>query len=157
MSEPDYVEFTPDDLSAVLPRMTAMAESHQGWINFEAAVPVEDAPPPRTALFGLFSTRGPEVPLATWTPGEVHRKYTEPPMIGILHPAGTNAKAKLAERGWPVPEGWVVTQDYSKKGLVVAVPPSVDHAEVLRWLLRAAASLSAVPVTGRWRAVIYEG
>jgi hypothetical protein len=33
----------------------------------------------------------------------------------------------------------------------------VEHADVVAWLLRAARLLSRVPLTGRWRAVVYEG
>ena len=76
-------------------------------------------------------------------------------MVGLQHPAGTRARARLAAAGRPVPDGWVVMQDHARKGLVVAVPPTVAHAEVLRWLLEAASALSATPVTGTWRASIY--
>ena len=156
-SEPEYVELPNGRPGEVLPAMARLAEAHKGWINFEPAVAVEDVPPPKSGLFSLFSGRGPEVPLATWSPGEAHKNRTEPAMVGILHPSGTQAKAKLADRGAAVPEGWVVMQDHSKKGLVVAVPPSVDHKDVVKWLLRAATALSVIPVTGTWRATVYEG
>jgi hypothetical protein len=78
-------------------------------------------------------------------------------MVGILHSAGARAGATLAELGHGVPDGWVVLQDFSKKGLVLAVPPAVDHRTVVAWLLRASELLSRVPLTGRWRAVVYEG
>ena len=156
-AEPEYVEFAATDPAAVLPTMAAMAKSHKGWINFEPAVHVEDAPPPRTGLFSLFSGRGPSVPLATWSPGEVHRTRTEPAMVGILHASGPRAKDRLAEARRAVPEGWVVTQDHSKKGLVVAVPPTVGHADVVDWLIGAATALSVIPLTGTWRAAIHSG
>ena len=63
----------------------------------------------------------------------------------------------LADAGHPVPGGWVVTQDYVKKGLVVALPPGVSHAEVLTWLLAAARATSPVPIGPGWRAAIYDG
>lgn len=150
-TEPEYVELTRGDLRPVLAYMEAMAASHTGWINFEPAVHVEDALPPKSGLFGLFSSRGPDVPLVTWTPGEVRKGRTEPPTVGVLHPSGPRAKAKV-----DVPEGWVVLQDYSKKGLVLAVPPTVAHADVVDWLLRAAARLAVIPLTGEWRAAIYQ-
>jgi len=50
-----------------------------------------------------------------------------------------------------------VTQDYVRKGLVISVPPDVAHADVLRWLLRAARAVSSVPLAGTWRASVYDG
>ncbi|MEW6154786.1 MAG: hypothetical protein AB1673_12450 [Actinomycetota bacterium] len=155
--EPDYVEFEQGRPDAVLARMAAIAAAGQGWVNFEPAVHVEDVPPPRSGMFSIFSARGPDVPLATWTPGDPGRSRPEPPTIGILHPTGAGAKARLADRGRPVPDKWVVLQDYSKKGLVVAVPPWVSHGEVLDWLLAASTILSLIPLTGTWRASVYEG
>jgi hypothetical protein len=158
-SDPEYVEFSEDAPAEVLRRMSRMASAQRGWMNFEPAVAVEDVPPPRDGLFALFSGRGPDVPVATWTAGTAAkgRRRPEPAMIGILHPAGARAGAKLAEEGHAVPDGWVVLQDYSKKGLVVAVPPAVADADVVAWLLRATTLLSRVPLTGRWRAVVYDG
>lgn len=148
--EPEYIEFRPENVGPVVAFMEDMAESHTGWINFEPAVHIEDAPPPRSGLFSLFSSRGPDVPFVTWTPGEVRKGRTEPTTVGILHPSGPRATKRV-----DVPEGWVVLQDYSKKGLVLAVPPGVAHADVLGWLLRAAAVLSPIPLTGEWRASVY--
>ncbi len=159
-AEPEYVEFVEGEIAGVVDRMSRLTSAQSGWMNFEPAVALEDVPPPRDGLFALFSGRGPDVPLATWaagTAGKGGRRRPEPPTIGILHGAGPRAGATLAESGHPVPDGWVVLQDYSKKGLVVAVPPAVAHTDVVAWLLRAARLLSRVPLTGRWRAVIYEG
>lgn len=157
LAAPDYVEgITADRLGPVLDRMARLARDHVGWVNFEPAVLDEDIPPDKSGIFSLFSGRGPEVPLATWTPGEARRNRTEPPTIGILHGSGPRARARLEEAGCPVPEGWVVMQDSPKKGLVVAVPPAVGNGEVVAWLLGAATALSRVPLTGRWRAAFYE-
>lgn len=165
--EPDYVEFTTDDLSAAIERMEQLAISLDGWINFEPAVDVEDVPPPRTGLAGLISGRGPDVPLATWTPGAARRRrsgqgsstagavMTEPPSVGLQHASGPAAATRLRELHHPVPQGWVVLQDHSRRGLVVAVPPAVAHGDVLRWLLRAASALSTVPLDREWRAAVY--
>lgn len=157
LGEPDYVEFSPDDPAEVLAVMEGMASSHEGWINFEPAVLVDDVPPPKSGLAALVSGRGPDVPLATWSPGEARRGRPEPPTVGLQHGSGPGARARLAEGGRAVPEGWIVLQDHSKKGLVVAVPPTVAHADVVDWLLGAAALLSRVPLTGRWRAAVYGG
>lgn len=139
--------------------MESLSRAHAGWINLEPALDPDDAPPPASGFFGLFSGRGPEVPLATWTPPSAPRRGRgEPPMVGLQHPAGAKARARLAELGRPVPEGWVVLQDHARKGLVVAVPPTAANTEVLRWLLGAAAALSmpGAPPAVTWRATIYE-
>jgi hypothetical protein len=156
-AEPEYVEFVEGSVNEVVDRMSRLTTARKGWMNFEPAVALEDVPPARDGLFALFSGRGPDVPLATWVPGTAPggRRRPEPPTIGILHPAGPRASATLAESGHAVPDGWAVVQDYSKKGLVVAVPPSVPHAEVVEWLLDAASALTVVPLTGRWRAAVY--
>ena len=159
MGEPQYIEFLLTDLGGLLQRMAELDAHHRGWINFQPAVDVEDVPPPRGALGGLLSGRGPEVPLATWTPEGPRRgraQRPEPPTIGVQHAAGPRATATLAALGHPVPNGWVVLDDHAKRGLVVAVPPAVPHAEVVTWLLRGAALLTTIPLTGRWRAAIYE-
>ena len=154
-SEPEYEEFSPDDLSRVVRLMDAMAQAHDGWINFEPSVYVEDVPPDGSGIFSLFSARGPAVPLGTWTPPPPTRRgRPQPAMIGLQHGVGAKVKGRLAESGHPVPAGWVAVQDYAKKGLVVAVPPDADHGEVVRWLLEAAARLCPVPLTG-WRMAVY--
>ena len=154
--EPRYIEFDAHHLGEVVAAMDAMSEANQGWINFEPAVHVEDVPAPGSGFFSLFSARGPAVPLGTWTPPSAPRRgRAEPAMIGLQHPAGGKAKPLLERLGHPVPEGWPVTQDYVKKGMVVAVPPTATHEDVVRWLLSAATLLSSVPLTGQWRAAVY--
>lgn len=133
--------------------MDAMAAAGTGWVNFEPSVDPEDLSGAGAGFFELFSGRGPEVALATWTPPTVSRRgRAEPAMIGLQHGAGRRVKPLLA-----VPDGWLVTQDYVKKGLVIALPAGVDHAEVLRWLLDAAQATSPVPVGPMWRASVYGG
>lgn len=158
VDEPRYIEFTRGAVDDVVGVMDAMTTTHTGWINFQPAVDVDDVPPPRSVVFGLFSNRGPDVPLGTWTPASAPgRGRAEPAMIGLQHGAGTRAVGRLADVGRPVPDGWVVVQDYSKKGLVVAVPPEASHAEVVDWLIAAASALTDVRLTGTWRAAIYDG
>lgn len=138
--------------------MEAMSGAHEGWVNFEPVVGPEGIPPADGGMFSLFSGRGPAVPLGTWAPASAPRRgRAEPAMIGLQHPAGGRAKPMLERFEHPVPEGWPVTQDHVRKGMVVAVPPTVPHEDLLRWLLRAATLLSAVPLTGVWRAAVYGG
>jgi hypothetical protein len=156
-SEPQYVEFQPDRVDEVVAAMEAMGKAGKGWVNLEPAVHVDDVPA-ESGIFSLFSGRGPSVPLATWTPGSTSRRgRVEPAMLGLQHPAGSKAKPLLAERGHPVPQGWIVVQDHVRKGLVVSVPADIAPARALAWLLQASELLSTVPLTGRWRAALYQG
>ncbi|HVF14299.1 MAG TPA: hypothetical protein VM942_06840 [Acidimicrobiales bacterium] len=156
--EPRYLEFDPERPDDVVATMDAMAAAGRGWVNFEPAVLLDDVPPAGGGFFGLFSGRGPDVPLATWTaPTAPRRGRGEPAMIGLQHGAGRRIEPHLAEMGQPMPDGWVVVQDYVKKGLVVSVPSGVPSSEVLEWLLAAARAVSSVPLEGMWRASVYEG
>jgi hypothetical protein len=146
---PEQLDFAIDDRVTVLARMDQLAESGKGWINLSPALAEDEEPPPRSSTFGLFSGRGPDVPLCTWVPGA-------PTQIGIQHGAGAKAVEVLRNLGEPVPEGWRVTQDHSRRGLVVLVPDSTSNEQVLDWLLRAGTALAAhLKLAGWWRAAIY--
>lgn len=152
---PELVEFRPDEAGAVVAAMAAMHAAHEGWINVQPAVNEDDLPAPGSPLFGIFSGSGPAVPLITWAPGEKRRRGFGRSTVGVQHGSGPKAADRLRESGRPLPEGWVVVQDHPKRGLVAAVPPDADDADVLAWLIDAATALSRVPFTGTWRAAIY--
>jgi hypothetical protein len=146
---PEQIDFAIDDRVTVLARMDQLAESGKGWINLSPALAEDEEPPPRSSTFGLFSGRGPDVPLCTWVPGT-------PTQAGIQHGAGAKAVGVLRNLGEPVPEGWRVTQDHSRRGLVVLIPDSTSNEQVLDWLLRAGTALAAhLKLAGWWRAAIY--
>ncbi len=141
------------DPSPVLERMAELADG-SGWMVFDAAVAEDDVPPP-AAFGGLFTAKGPAVPELSWVPGAPGRHRREPLAVGIRHGAGPKAKLRLAEAGVPVPDGWYVIQDNPRRGFVAQVPDTVPDADVLDWLLRAAAVLAAVPLSGDWRVMIH--
>lgn len=148
---PEQFDFLLDDRSAVLARMDRMTESKKGWINLSPALEEDEEPPPRSSTFGLFSGRGPDIPLCTWLPG--------PPVeLGIQHGAGAKAVQVLRDLGEAVPDGWRVTQDHSRRGVVVVVPDGTPNERVLDWLLRAGTALAShLRLAGWWRAAIYNG
>lgn len=151
VAEPLVIEFHESRPEAVLSRMTTMATAQKGWINFTPGLDVDIPPPSRSPLASLFTGRGPEVPMATWSPGDGRR---EPATIGIEHARGPRALEQLAEAGIHLPEHWRKLQDHPKRGLVCAVPAEpLDGA--LAWLLRATGSLCRVRRTGEWRALCY--
>jgi hypothetical protein len=135
----------PAPLAAAL---TRCREAGRGWVNL-APVGEEDDPVTRVrsvpgAIFGGVSGRGPQRPRLTWTPPERRRRRTVPGAVGLQHPAGPRAAARLREAGVPVPGGWRVTQDHPLRGLVVELPvddPGADLAG-LRWAVDAARVLA---------------
>lgn len=155
VAEPLVIEFHQDERHPVVRRMVAMAAAGQGWVNFTPGLDVDYPPPDRSMLTSLFTARGPDVPLATWTPSNGKR---EPSTVGIQHGRGPQVVAQLDEAGIPLPGGWRKLQDHPKRGLVCVVPATTSAAElddVLAWLLGAAGSLCPVPRTGEWRALCY--
>ena len=146
---PEQIDFAFDDRAAVLAHMARLGQSRKGWINLSPALDEDEEPPPRSSNFGLFSGRGPDVPLCTWVPGP-------PVQVGIQHGAGAKATEVLRSLGEPVPDGWRVTQDHSRRGVVAVVPDATADERVLDWLLRAGTALAShLKLAGWWRAAIY--
>ena len=135
---PDALVELPDgDITPLLPHVERAV-----FINISPGVEVHDVPP-RSALTHLLGNRGPTVPLATWTPGE----------IGVQHMAGQRVTRFLAERGCAVPDDWYVVDEHPKRGLVLktyASPP----VETLRWLVEACRRLCPLDVVYPWQAVV---
>ena len=148
-NRPDVVEFRTGDVDEVVSTMAALADG-SGWLVLQPAFDVDDAPK-RVPSAGLFSNKPMAIaPVCTWVPGERTRHGIEHVAIGIEHAARRKVGPFV-----DVPDGWVVQQDNPRRGLVVAVPPAVPDAEVLRWLLAAAVTLTVVPLNGEWRALVY--
>ena len=135
---PDHLLELPDgDITPLLDHVDEAV-----FINISPGVDADDVPP-RSALTHLLGNRGPTVPLATWTPGE----------IGVQHMAGQRVTRFLAERGCPVPEDWYVVDEHPKRGLVLktyASPPS----ETLTWLVEACRRLCPLDAPYPWQAVV---
>src|SRR5580765_3784807 len=139
--------------------MDLVVAAGKGWINLAPDVRDEDADKVAQSqgIFRLFSGRGPLVPLCTWVPGGHNRRGVEYVSIGIEHGSGPKAANRLRDAGTPVPKGWVVFSDHGKRGIVVAAPATVPHADVLDWIMRAALVLNLAGLTGTWHAVVHPG
>ena len=135
---PDLVIELPDgDIAPLLDKLDGAV-----FVNLHPGVDEHEVPPPNR-LGHLIGNRGPVVPLATWTPGE----------IGLQHMAGQKVTRFLADKGVPVPEEWYVVTENPKRGLVLrtyAAPPS----ETLAWLVRAATVTCPLEIVGPWKAVV---
>jgi len=77
--------------------------------------------------------------------------------VGLQHASGPRVAVRLRDLGAPLPDGWRITQDHPRRGLVAQVPADADDRAVIDWLLRAAVLVCTVPVTGRWSAAVHAG
>jgi hypothetical protein len=131
------VELPRGDVEPLLPHLEGAT-----YVNLHPGVDAEEVPP-ASPLGNLFGNRGPVVPLATWTPGE----------IGLQHPAGQRVVRFLADRGVVVPDDWYVVAEHPKRGLVIRTYQTPVR-EVLEWLVRAATATCPLDITGPWHAVV---
>jgi hypothetical protein len=152
----EVIEFKVEDTTAVVRAMDELAAAHDGWINLHPVVRPEDEPPPQRGL-GTMMLAGAvhDVPVCTWVAGKVTRQGVAPDSLGVQHAAGARVRPRIAAAGVPVPTGWRLVQDHARRGLVVQPGPDTPHQEVLTWLLEVGAVLSAVRLTGNWRAEVH--
>jgi hypothetical protein len=151
---PDLVVFGAEDTGEVVARMRDLQVDRSGWINVDPEVTADDLErAPRTG--GIFSGRGPAVPELSWVPGRPGRRGIPPVSIGVRHASGPKLVDRLAGDGHPVPADWDVVDDSPRRGLVARLPEGADPDEVLTWLLHTGELVTAVPLTGRWRASIH--
>ena len=106
-------------------------------------------------LSALFGSRQLPVTMATLMPARPDRKDREGLTVGLMHPTGAHAAARLADAGVAVPDGWVVRQDHPRRGLLLRCPVGADSAGVIEWCVRAGTELCRAEMTGRWQAVVY--
>ncbi len=131
------VELPDGDITPLLQHLAGAR-----FVNLHPGVDADEVPA-QSPLGGLLGGRGPVVPLATWTPGE----------IGLQHMAGGRAVRYLAAKGVTVPEEWYVVADHPRRGLVLRTYDT--PAEItLRWLVRAATATCPLEIVGPWQAVV---
>ncbi|HUY23264.1 MAG TPA: hypothetical protein VMV22_13085 [Acidimicrobiales bacterium] len=152
----EVIEFRVEDTGAVVRAMDDLATRHDGWLNLHPHVRPEDEPPPQRGL-GTMLLAGAvhDVPVCTWVAGKVGRNGVQPDSVGVQHAVGTRVLARLTSAGVGLPEGWRLVQDHPRRGLVVTPPTHADHGAVLTWLLEAGMVVSAVRLTGDWRAEVH--
>jgi hypothetical protein len=135
---PDTLLELPDgDVTPLLPHLDTAV-----FVNLQPGVDADEVAP-RQMLTAIFGNKGPSLPLATWTPGE----------IGLQHGLGIRAAPWLKDHGVPVPDEWYVVTDSPRRGLVVRTYGSPVE-EVLAWLVRATMRLCPYPILMPWQAVV---
>jgi hypothetical protein len=153
----DRFEFTPPSFDRVTGYLRHLTEAGQGWINLLPAVEIDEDEQQTTppGLFSLFSNRQPPVTMGTLMPARPTRREVEGITVGLLHPTGARAAARLAEAGVALPPGWLVRQDHARRGLVVLARHGEPEVDVITWALRAGTTLCREEMTGQWQAVVY--
>jgi hypothetical protein len=156
-SRPRELGFTVPDDPELLRTMGELATAGAGWINLEPVIE-EEHEPPQPGPFAFLGGSTHKVPTVTWLPGRhLPNGTTKPTTIGLEHASGPRVARRLHDLGCPLPDGWRITQDHPRRGLVAVVPPDSDHRAVADWLLRAATLVCTVPSTGRWIASVHTG
>ena len=155
--EKDTFEFTPPDLDRITGYLHHVTEAAGGWINLMPGVELDDSQTTTVSagLFSFFGNRQAPVTMTTFMPAPPSRQATEGVTIGLQHPTGGKAVARLAEAGVPVPEGWLVRQDHARRGLLFRAPHGAAEGDIIEWSLRAGAALCREELTGEWQAVVY--
>ncbi|MYH72884.1 MAG: hypothetical protein F4153_09990 [Acidimicrobiia bacterium] len=150
-----YIRFERLDLGEVVHEMLTLAArgDGKGWMNVQPVVADEDRPP-ESAVFKLFTAKGPAIPLGTWVPGHHYRDKWQPASVGLQHAGGRHASKLLEERGVTEPDGWNRRQDHIKRGLVYELPEGQDPKVAVEFLVDAMAQLVAFPLSGRWLAIV---
>jgi hypothetical protein len=150
------IEFWPPADDAVIAALTRLRTAGDGWMNLLPGID-EDAvaPEPQAGLFAFFGNRAAPVTMATVIPPKKERRHDEGVSVGLMHPTGGKAVARLAEAGTPVPDRWVVQLDHVRRGLVLRTPPNESDVEIVSWCVHAGTALCRVDMTGQWRAVVY--
>jgi len=153
----DRFEFTPPAFDRVTGYLRHLTEAGQGWINLLPGVELDEderqTMPP--GLFSLFSNRQPPVTMCTLMPARPSRRAFDGVTVGVLHPTGGKAVARLAAAGVAVPEGWLLRQDHPRRGLVLLARHGASQVDVITWAVRAGTALCRKEMTGDWQAVVY--
>jgi hypothetical protein len=155
--EVDTFEFTPPSIDRVTGYLHHLSEAGQGWINLLPGVELEEEEqqtmPP--GLFSLFSNRQPPVTMCTLMPARPTRRAFDGVTVGVMHPTGGKAMARLADAGVAKPAGWLVRQDHPRRGLVLLTVHGTPEADVISWAIKAGMALCRKEMTGEWQAVVY--
>lgn len=154
---PEALEFATGEYGPLLERMAALAATGKGWVNIRPVIAREDEPEPPGPL-SIFGGAAHKVPTITWMPGKHGADgVARPTTVGLQQSSGPRVVARLRDLGLPMPDGWKVTQDHPRRGLVAKVPAGDPDEPALAWLIRAATVVCAVPTTGRWAASVHPG
>ena len=135
--------FNSADYGGIAQEMTEFALDSDGrrWLN---VFPDADENEIHTgsAMWKIFSSRGPVIPQLTWFPAHEHRAQHQLAQVGLAHATGRGAMERLAEHGIELPDRWRVAQDHQKRGVILVLEDGVDVEPVLTFGMAAIRLLS---------------
>ena len=127
----ETIEFTPPDVAGVADALAHAARRGSGWINL---LPGDRRGRGRRRaarrLFAFFGNRAPPVTMATVMPAKKDRRDTEGMTVGLMHPTGAKAVARLAEVGVARARGLGGAPGPRPAGLVLRTPVDAPEADV---------------------------
>ena len=148
------VRFTVDDVSDILDLMDELADG-SGWLVLDGAVH-EDDMPPAPGILGLFTREGSRGAGALVGAGRAGRAPGR--AAQRRHPPrqpGRRRSGRWPTPATPCPRAGTWCRTTRSGGSWPRCRDGSGNAEVLDWLLRAAAILATVPLSGTWRARIW--
>lgn len=145
-----------DEVDPILALMGECAANGRGWINVQARIAADAAPPNRSALTRYFRRNSPDAALATWMPstpdGSDGRQS-----LGVQHALGARISPLLTEWGIPPAEAWRRLQDSPRHGLLLSVPTDEAHGPILRWMLQVTVAATTRRTDGTWQVTWFPG
>jgi len=152
---PALVELTIGEYDELVDQMAPLSADGTGWVNLRPIIEAEHQPDP-PGPFAIFGNSAHKVPTATWMPGARNADGTaKRDTVGLQHSTGPRLARRLGDLGMPLPDGWKVTQDHARRGLVATLPAGESNQMTVDWLMRVATMVCAVPVSGRWLASVH--
>jgi len=135
--------FARSDIGGIVDEMIGFAADADGrrWLN---VVPDanEDEIHTGSAMWKVFSSRGPVVPKLTWFPSHEYRGKREHAQVGVAHATGRDAVERLTEAGVVTPDGWHLTQDHQKRGIIFVLEDAAPAESVITYGMTALRLLS---------------
>lgn len=149
--------FSRAGMNAVADKMDGLAKRTEGnaWVTIEPDVDNRQVPT-GSALWKVFSGRGPVIPSASWVPVLGERQDTHFHEFGISHGTGGGAIERLERNGVQLPDNWRIAQDHKKRGIVLGIPPSDPASVAVDFAMRAITLLAPFAFSDAFAATFSE-
>ena len=114
------------------------------WVNIEPDVD-KSTIHTGSIFWKAFSSRGPVVPLFTWTSATDRKGIYQPSQVGLTHPTGGAILDRLESFQVEIPKEWQLLQDHPKRGIVFCLPQVYQPEEVISF------AVSVIPIVSPFK------